>query len=245
MHSLETSLGGAGGEFPRTTIGFLGALRSPDAADYARALDDLARRYWKPVYAYVRLVRARSNEDAKDLTQAFFAWLLESEALRRYDPARGGFRTFLKTLLRRFVSREERDLARLKRGGGVKILSLDETQGALPEPDAGPDADPERAFERVWFEELVRAALARVRRRWEESGRGLRFRAYEEFALVPEARRPSCAELAARLGLGTGEVEKSLYAVREDLRRELRAALAETAGDDRDLEHEWRTLLGL
>lgn len=243
MHSADTSLGGAGREFPRTTLGFVGALRSPEPAEYGRALEDLARRYWKPVYAYVRAGRARSNEDAKDLTQAFFAWLLESGVLRRYDPARGGFRAYLRTLLANFVRHADRDGARLKRGGGARIFPLDEAAGGLPE--AGPDTDPEQAFERAWFEDLVRRALGRVRRRWEESGRGLRFRAYEEYALVPEARRPTGAELAARLGLSPTEVEKSLYLVREDLRRELRAALAETAGDDRELEDEWRRLLGL
>ncbi|MFN3486806.1 MAG: RNA polymerase sigma factor [Planctomycetota bacterium] len=243
MHSPDTTLGGGGRDFPRTTLGFLGALRSPEAADYARALEDLARRYWKPVYAYVRVGRAHSNEDAKDLTQAFFAWLLESGVLRRYDPARGGFRAYLRTLLANFVRRQERDVARLKRGGGIRILPLDEV--AAGPPEAGPETDPERAFERAWMEDLVREALGRVRRRWEESGRGLRFRAYEEYALVPEARRPTCAELAARLGLAPGEIEKSIYCVREDLRRELRAALAEMAGDDRELEDEWRKLLGL
>lgn len=243
MHSPDTTLGGGGRDFPRTTVGFLGALQSPDAAEYARAMEALARRYWKPVYAYVRVGRSRSNEDAKDLTQAFFAWLLESGVLRRYDPARGGFRAYLRTLLANFVRRQERDGARLKRGGGARIFPLDEAAGALPE--AGPETDPERAFERTWFEDLVREALGRVRRRWEASGRGLRFRAYEQYTFLPEGDRPTCAELAARLGLTPGEIEKSLYLVREDLRRELRAALAETAGDDRELEDEWRRLLGL
>lgn len=64
MHSADTSLGGAGREFPRTTLGFVGALRSPEPAEYGRALEDLARRYWKPVYAYVRAGRSTSAGSA-------------------------------------------------------------------------------------------------------------------------------------------------------------------------------------
>jgi RNA polymerase sigma-70 factor (ECF subfamily) len=228
MASGDTTLGGGDRSFPETTMGFAAGLRAGDV----RALEVLARRYWKPVYSYVRIAWSKSNEDAKDAAQAFFAWLLEEEALRAYDPARGGFRAYLKVLLRRFVGHAERDASRLKRGGAAAFVPL--AEGV---PELRSDEDPEKAFERVWFEELVAAAVARVR-----AARPDRFRVYESHALAGEP--PSYADVAARLGIGVGEVEKSLHLVREEIRREIRAALAEESGGGGEVEDDWKRLLG-
>ena len=243
MNSGDTTLGGGEKSFPETTLGFAGGLRNPETADYTRSLETLCSRYWKPVYSYIRIAWAKSNEDAKDVTQAFFAWLLEEDALRKYDPARGGFRAYLKVLLRRFVGHAERDLHRLKRGGGARVFSLDGDAPVLPEAERG-DADPEKVFERVWLEDLVQQSIGRVRERFIRSGREERFRAYESFALGAEGARPSYAELAARHHLTVGEVEKALFLVREEIRQEMRAALARSAGSDRELEDEWKRLVG-
>ncbi len=227
----DTTLGGGDRSFPETTIGFAGGLGDPDGPGYLRALETLCARYWKPVYSFLRISWAKSNEDAKDLTQSFFADLLEDPALRRFDPARGGFRAYLKTLLRRFASREERDRLRLKRGGGAKILPL---AGDIPEV-SDPTADPEQVFERVWLEDLVRQAVEAVR----ATSPPARFRVYEAYTA---AEPPGYAELAARLGIGVGEVEKSLHLVREAIRREVRARVLESAGPG--AEDEWRRILG-
>jgi RNA polymerase sigma-70 factor (ECF subfamily) len=243
MNSGDTTLGGGDKAFPETTLGFAGGLRNPETADYTRSMETLCSRYWKPVYSYIRIAWAKSNEDAKDVTQAFFAWLLEEEALRKYDPAKGGFRAYLKFLLRRFVGHVERDLQRLKRGGGARVFSLDGDAPLLPELQRG-DVDPEKVFERVWLEELVHQSIGRVRERFMQSGREGRFRAYEAFALGSDGARPSYTELAARLGMTVGEVEKALFLVREEIRQEMRAALARSAGSDRELEDEWKRLLG-
>jgi RNA polymerase sigma factor (sigma-70 family) len=220
MKAGDTTLGGGGEKsFPETTLGFAG---NADAGT-------LCRRYWKPVYSWLRIARARTNDDAKDLTQEFFLWMVEGNLLAQYRRERGGFRAWLKTLLRRFAAHEERDGRRLKRGGGARVLPLD---GEAPE--VGPGADPEKAFERAWFEELVGQAVARVRSR-----EPARFRVYESYALTGEP--PSYAELAASLGITVGDVEKSLYLVREEIRQEIRSALA---GADGELEDEWKQLLG-
>jgi RNA polymerase sigma factor (sigma-70 family) len=228
----DTTLGGGDRAFPETTMGFAGGLGDPDGPGYLRALETLCARYWKPVYSFLRISWAKSNDDAKDLTQAFFLNLLEDPALRRFDPACGGFRAYLKTLLRRFASREERDRLRLKRGGGVKTLPL---AGDAPDvPD--PHADPEQVFERVWLEDLVRQAVEQVR----ASCPPARFRVYEAYTAAEPP--PSYAELAARLEIGVGEVEKSLHLTREAIRREVRARVVESAGDG--AEAEWRRILG-
>ena len=239
MSSGDTTLGGGEKAFPETTLGFAGGLRQ----DYARSIETLCARYWKPVYSYIRIAWAKSNEDAKDLTQAFFAWLLEEQALQGYDPGRGGFRPYLKVLLRRFVGHAERDLHRLKRGGGAKIFSLEGDAPHLPEIH-GEGADPEKVFERVWLEDLVQQSLGRVRDRCLRSGKETRYRLYEAFALGSAATPPTYADLAARFGVTVGEVEKSLYQVREEIRQEMRSAMAQAAGSDRDLDDEWKRLLG-
>jgi RNA polymerase sigma factor (sigma-70 family) len=239
MSSGDTTLGGAERSFPETTLGFAGGLGS------GRSLETLCARYWKPVYSYIRVAWAKSNEDAKDLTQEFFARLLEDDSLRRYEPGRGGFRAYLKVLLRRFVGHDERDRHRLKRGGGARMISLDGDAPELPElrGDAA-GADPEKAFERVWLEELIGQSISRVRDRAAREGKETRFRIYQALALGSGAERPSYAELAARFGATVGEVEKAVFVVREEIRDELRAALAQSAGSDRELEDEWKRLLG-
>jgi RNA polymerase sigma-70 factor (ECF subfamily) len=219
MKTGDTTLGGGGSAFPETTLGFAGKA-DPET---------LCRRYWKPVYSWLRIARARSNDDAKDLTQEFFLWMVEGGVLARYRRERGGFRSWLKTVLGHFVSHQDRDGRRQKRGGGAPIFRL---EGELPPVD--PQSDPEKAFERAWFEDLVGQAVARVRGR-----EGSRFRVYEAYALAAEP--PTYAELAASLGLTLGEVEKALYLVREEIRREIREALA---GADGELEDEWKRLLG-
>jgi RNA polymerase sigma-70 factor (ECF subfamily) len=241
----DTTLGGGDKSFPETTLGFAGGLRDPAASDYGRSLETLCARYWKPVYSYIRIAWAKSNEDAKDLTQAFFAWLVEEDALRRYDPGRGGFRPYLKVLLRRFVGHAERDLRRIKRGGGAHIFSLEGDAPTLPELAGDPAAaDPEKVFERVWLEGVVQQSIGRVRERSLRQGKEARFRIYEAFALATGPAQPSYAELAERFGVPVGEVEKSLYLVREEIRQEMRAALAQGAGSDREVEDEWKRLLG-
>ena len=103
--------------------------------------------------------------------------------------------------------------------------------------------DPEKVFERVWLEDLVRQSIGRVRERCVRSGKETRFRLYEAFTLGPAAEPPSYAELAARFGVALGEVEKSLYLVREAIRREMRAAVVQSAGST-GTENEWRRILG-
>ena len=241
----DTTLGGGEKAFPETTLGFAGGLRNPAAADYGRSMETLCARYWKPVYSYLRIAWAKSNEDAKDLTQAFFTWLLEEDALRRYEPEKGGFRPYLKVLLRRFVGHAERDLHRLKRGGGARVFSLDGDAPLLPELSGNAaGADPEKVFERVWLEGLVQQSIGRVRERFARSGKETRFRLYEAFALGSAPEAPSYAELASTFGVSLGDVEKSLYLVREEIRQELRAAIAQSAGSDQEVDDEWKRLLG-
>lgn len=231
----ETSLGGAAGGFPETR---------PDVADHLHAdprgsLEDVCRRYWKPVYRYVRSAWAKSNEEAKDLTQAFFLWLLEGDALARYTPERGSFRAFFRVLLKRFVGHREAAEQRLKRGGGVRILS-DRDLADLSSNPAPASTDPDADFDRAWGVEVLRYALERVRAALERHGRDDLWRLFEAHELGSE--RPSYGELGARYGLSETQVRDRLAAVRREVRREMREELGRlTSGD---VEAEWKDLLG-
>ena len=236
MKSNNTSLGGSKENFPNTTLGVLQGLTSGP-----EGLDRLCKRYWRPVYAYVRAAWAKSNEDAKDLTQAFFLWLMEEGALARFDPKRGRLRAFLKTLLRRFVGHRETAMNRLKRGGGVQTFSIDDAR--TPEVQGGTE-DPDKQFDRVWILELVGAAVERVKAH-RSSGLPLRaFQVYEAFALVPESERPPHAEIARRFDLPPAQIKQLIFEVRQHIRREVRAELAQITGGARELEEEWDELFG-
>jgi RNA polymerase sigma factor (sigma-70 family) len=231
----DTSLGGTQGRFPDTTGGLLSRVTS-DAP--RAAIELLCSRYWKPVYRYVRIAWAKTNEDAKDLTQAFLLWLLEGGALRKYEPVRGGFRPYLKTLLQRFLVNQEESLHRLKRGGGIRILDLSAVDEFVPD-----GANPEEAFDRAWLKTVLEHAIDRVRKRYETSNRATPFRVFEAYDLEPDGTS-TYADLAARFNVKESDVRNWLFAIREELRGEIRAELSRTTADERELEEEWNALFG-
>ena len=223
----DTSLGGDRKDFPKTEVDFLARLRDPSG------LEELARRYWKPIYTYFRVAWAKTNEDAKDLTQAFLAWLAEGDFLRRYAAEKAGFRTFLKTLLKRFAQHEEEARTRLKRGGGARRVPLEDVDFL---PAAG---DPESCFDREWLRALTERAVERARRECAEP----QFRSFEAYDLAgPE--KPTYADVAARLGVKESDVRNHLFAVRERVRDAIRRELAELTRDPAELDEEWKALLG-
>jgi len=228
----DTSLGGDARAFPQTVADAV--RRACDPSDDVRrgGMEELARRYWKPVYHFIRAAWSKPNEESKDLTQAFFLWLVEGDGLRPYDPARGGFRPFLKSLLRHFLQNRDRALQALKRGGAVRFLALEASPAAIPDPNA---SDPERAFDRACLRDLMERAIERVRERLAPT-HPLKLRVFEAYDLRTPERRPTYADLARDLGLKETDVSNYLFSVREEIRAEMRA---ETAED------EWRDLLGL
>jgi len=240
MTNGDTSIGGKAAAFPDTQWSLVRRFQSPDDPDYRAGMAALAQRYWKPAYAYVRIGMARTNEDAKDLTQAFFMWLLEGNALKTYDAEKGSFRTFLKVLLRRFAGHEREARERLRRGGGHAILSLDAVD--LPvDPKA---VDPEQAFEQAWLNTLMKHAVDRVRERFHGEGREIQFQVFETYDLAPPGERPTYPTTAARLNVKETDISNHLHAVRSALCVELRRELAQLTADEADLQAEWNVLFG-
>jgi RNA polymerase sigma-70 factor (ECF subfamily) len=238
-----TGLGAGARSFPTTQGSWIEDLGR--SGSYRRALELVCERYWKPIYWYVRFSGGRTNEESKDLTQAFLLWLLEDEALRGYDAEKGRFRPYLKVLLKRFLGHDEEAKRRLKRGGGIRVIALDDPSfpgDTVPDPAS---VDPERAFDRLWAMELARGAIDRVRERLRRQGRADKFEAYAAIDLCRAETAPSYREAAARLGIGEHDVRNSLRDVRALIREEIRGDLAETVGRPEDLETEWHELFGL
>jgi RNA polymerase sigma factor (sigma-70 family) len=245
MNSADTSLGGPNPRFPETTVGVLSLLREGVPSGPQGALNVLSERYWKPVYAFIRLRGTRNNEDAKDLTQAFFLWLQESGALGRFKEERGSLRGYLKILLKRFVKDQDAALHRLKRGGGHAIVSLSGDSSALEELLADPKGvDPETMYERVWRTELVNHAIDRLKDLALAEGNEVAFLVFEGYDLAGDAERPTYADLGARLGLSEPNVKKHLFGMRSKLLGEIRTELARETSGDRDLHDEWQSLFG-
>jgi RNA polymerase sigma-70 factor (ECF subfamily) len=172
-------------------------------------------------------------------------WLLEGDALQRYESERGSFRHYLKLLLRRFVVHQEEALQRLKRGGGFKIIPLEgfgaEADAFIPDPRV---LDPDKVFERAWLGEVVNQSLERVRERCLSGPRAVAFKVYEEYELTAEATRPTYAELAKRFGLTEGQITAQLHAIRGEIRADIRRELARLTSDDQELAREWNDLFG-
>jgi RNA polymerase sigma-70 factor (ECF subfamily) len=246
MRSGDTSLGGPGVDFAKTAWSQVERARDASPEVRQSGLEDLCRSYWKPVYHYLRVGWSKSNDDAKDLAQAFFLWLTDGRALKRYSPERGSFRTFLKALLRHFVQHHDEALDRLKRGGGQLILRLDDdsvlSEGVVQDSAA---ITPDQIFEREWRKTLMAAGVERVRRRLAAERSSVKFRVFEEYYLngVPDAR-PTYSGIAGQLGLSEGDVKHHLADVRNDVRNEIRAQLAETVSLPDDLEDEWNAFFG-
>ena len=233
----DTTLGGAKRDFPNTRWSLLlGGLRGE--GDWA----DLARLYWKPIYAYLRAKWAKSNEEAKDLTQDFFCWLLESDFLSKADPERGRFRAFVKVALKRYLQHDEERQGRQKRGGGVRILALEEKSGNLTLPDPGARS-PEEALDDAWRKELFDRAAERLEETLKRDGREVVFRVFRDYHLK-ESGELNYRDLAARYRISEVDVSNHLADAKRRLRSILMDFVAETVQGEAELRDELKALFG-
>lgn len=203
----------------------------------ARALEQLCRTYWLPLYSYVRR-QGYGPHDAQDLTQGFFARLLRMNSVAGVSPEKGKFRTFLLASLNHFLS-DERDHARAgKRGGGQLVISLDETEAEqryLQIPCA--EMAPEKVFDRRWALTVMELALQRLRKEYESSGRQGLFEALGAF-LSAETGAGGYDAVALQLGMSPGSVAVAVHRMRQRYRECTRLELAQTVCSDADLDEE-------
>lgn len=242
MADPTTRIGDARVDFTATAWSQLVLRRDAGPEERQRRVELLARRYWKPIYAYIRRRWNRPNEEAKDLTQKFFLWMLETDFLEKVRADRGRFRNFVKKAVERFVLGEYDAERRLKRGGGTALVSLDFI-GAGAVEAAAPALDPEALFEEQWRRVLVQEALARLRSALESAGKLVPYRIFEDFYFAPEPG-PSYEDLAARHGVSKVDVANALARVKARYRAILEELLAESVAGPAELRQEFRELFG-
>ena len=212
------------------------------SADATSALAELCQSYWYPLYAYARR-RGHGAEEARDLTQGFFAKLLEKGDLASADPGRGRFRTFLLSAMQNFMTGEWRRERAQKRGGDRSVLSLDfdraeESFRHEPVDHLGPVA----IFERRWALSLLERAVSELGEEYARTDRGELFEALKGFLGAGDDALPY-PELAARTGRSEGSLRTAVSRLRARWRERLRELVAETVGELDDVEDELRILL--
>jgi RNA polymerase sigma factor (sigma-70 family) len=206
--------------------------------DRARAaLTRLCQTYWYPLYAYVRR-RGHTAHDAQDLTQAFFAQILERQSLVRASPELGKFRTFILTALNRFLVSEWRQANAQKRGGGRDLLSLD-WAAAEERFDLEPssNASPDKLFEKQWALTVLDDVLKRLEEEYKTAGRTELFRELKQTLMGRRETQPY-TELAAKLGLSESAIKVNVHRLRKRYRELIRLELAATVEDPHDVEAE-------
>jgi len=214
-------------------------LRAGGASAGAQAaLSNLCAAYWYPLYAFVRR-QGRSAHDAQDLTQEFFARLLERGGVVGVARERGRFRTWLLAAMEHFLINEWRRAGAQKRGGGAAVVSMDDEAEAryLREP-----IDPmtaEKLYDRRWALTLLDRVLARLGGELAESGKTAQFEALK-FCLSGEKR--AYAEVALTLGMTESAVKVAAHRLRERYRALIRAEIAETVGSSEEVDAEMRDL---
>jgi len=236
--------------FPVTRCTVINAVKSEDPAEQAHALDILFSAYWKPVYKYVRLRWNRPAEDAQDLTQGFFAELLERELLAKYDPAKSRLRTYLRLCVDSFVMNQEKAAHRQKRGGAAIHLALDfpaaegELAGATIDPAAIPSPESlEEFFEKEWIRSLFALAVEDLRQLCQERERDRTFRLFEEYDLAGDPEI-SYEKLAQEYAIPVTDVTNGLSWARREFRRIALERLREICASDDEFHREARAVFG-
>lgn len=231
-----------GRQFATTHWSLVNAAMGDEASQsrVREALESLCRTYWYPLYAFVRS-RGYSETDAQDLTQAFFARIIETEGFASADREKGRFRSYLLGAMKHFLANEWHRAKAQKRGGLEKFVEWDALD--MESRYAGVSKlseNPERLFDREWALETVAGALKALRDEMENAGNGEQFEALKG-SLTGEDET-SREEAAARLGMSSGAVKVAVHRLRQRYRNLLRAAIAETVSSEADLEDEMRYL---
>lgn len=238
------------GNFPTTRLSAVLGVRDPDAAVRERSFAAIVETYWRPVYKYIRVKWRRESwdvEEARDLTQEFFAQCLEKELLAGYDPDRARFRTFLRTCLDGFLANVTRAAHRQKRGGGAPMLSLEFelaegelARTGLPSPDST-----ESYFDAEWVRSLFTLAVGTLSAEFTSLNREVPLRLFIRYDLDREpSEKLTYQQLADEFGISVTQVTNGLALARREFRRILLDRLRAITASDDEFRREARLLLG-
>lgn len=221
--------------FPTTRWSLVIAARRADAHAARAALSSLCAQYWQPVLAFVRR-QGHSHDEAQDLTQGFFAKLIEKGYVADADQTRGRFRAFLLTSCRHYLLNEKDRARAQKRGGDQDAVPLNDVDAV--------DADtPERVYQREWCRALLATVLDDTRRRYAADGRERLFDRLSIF-LTADGEGGTHAAAAADLEMTPGAVKVAVHRLRRRYRQALLRRVADTVASPDEIEDEIRILLG-
>ena len=241
----EAGLGfpaGANREFTTTHWSVVLAAGQRDSPLAAGALERLCRAYWYPLYAYVRR-KGYAAHDAQDLTQAFFARLMEKQALVHIQREGGKFRSFLLTALNHFLVNEWKHRRAQKRDAHQVAFSLDELDlESRYQFEPADEASPEILFDRQWAAALLQQVMERLRDELACEGKADQFQRLQPCLTGAEQMLPY-ADLAAMLGMTDNAVKMAVYRLRKRYGELLRAEIADTVAGPQEVEEEIRHLI--
>ncbi len=229
------------GVFATTHWSVVLAAGQSDSDQAADALEKLCRAYWYPLYGYIRR-RGCGEQDAQDLTQGFFALLLQRKALRGVVPGKGKFRSFLLVALNHFLADEHERAQAQKRGGGQQIISFDAAEAEERyrlEPRHS--ETPEKLFERRWAITLLDGALRRLEQEFVAAGKAALFAGLRGVLLEDGETRPYAA-LGAEIGMSEGAIKKAAQRLRRRYQEIIREEIAQTVATPAEIEEELRHL---
>ena len=213
-----------------------------DTPRAAEALQRLCQTYWYPLYTYVRR-RGYSPQDAQDLTQGFFACLLERQSLATADPEKGRFRSFMLGAMNYFLATEWAKMQTQKRGGGREIFSLDlaaaEQRFDLESAD---HATPDKAFDQAWATALLDKVLSQLEAEFRREGKIQLFDMLKQTLTGSRESQPY-GVLAAQLSINEGAVKTAVHRLRKRYRQLLEAEIANTVTSPGEVKEEMRYLL--
>jgi len=230
-----------GGQFAVTHWSVVLAAGRSDSTHARSALEKLCRTYWQPIYAYVRR-QGHGPHDAQDLTQEFFARLLEKNSLADVDRGKGRFRSFLLASLKHFLANEWDKAQAQKRGGGQILIPIDvqsaETSCGV---DPADQATAEKIFERRWALAVLDHALKRLRQEHVQEGKENLFEQLKG-TLTEASRSVRYSEIAAQLDMSEGAIKVAVHRLRQRYRELVRAEIADTVATTAEVEEEVRAL---
>jgi|ERR1700736_1574543 RNA polymerase sigma factor (sigma-70 family) len=220
----------------------LAAQGSSPAAD--EALEKLCRTYWPPIYSFVRR-EGRTIEDAQDLTQSFFARLLERHDFEAVRKEKGRLRSYLLVSLKHFLTNERQRAMSIKRGQGRALIPFDEiTARERNDPEPADTLTSDKIYERRWALTVLEQVLARLEQEYRTAGNGELFERFKEL-LADDFQKISQAKIAAELGMTENAVKQAYHRFRQRYRALLREEIGHTVAAPGDIEDELRHLIAV
>jgi len=243
MKSIPGTLQEGGAGFQSTHWTLVLHARQSDPTETARkALSDFCEAYWPPLYTFLRL-RGHASPEAQDLVQGFFVHLLEQNTLSRADKEKGRLRTFLLGSLQNFLYNEYDRSRRLKRGGGHRIVSIDEH---LPEAEASmmetAHLSDSRGYDLMWASNIVKRAWQHLQDAFEAEGKAESFKVLKPFVDGSESEALNQEQAAKKLGVPIATLRTWLWRLRQRYREALRLEVASTVSDPADVDQELQYL---